>query len=47
MTRRQALAASSPGLRGLLLGLGAVCVLSGVTVALNVVDICRRRDEWG
>ena len=46
MTRRQALAASSPpllALLGALAGFGLVCLGS---VAWNVVDICRRREEW-
>lgn len=46
MTRRQALAASSPPVRGLLLGLAGATLLTAGSLVWNVVDICRRRDEW-
>lgn len=46
MTRREALASSSPPLRHLLLGLAAATVIFGGSLAWNVIDICKRRDEW-
>lgn len=46
MTRRQALAASSPALLGLLGGLAAFGLVCLASVAWNVADICRRREEW-